>query len=363
MLACAMVVMAAAVGQPGLRELDRFVLAPDHSWLGTQVGGISGIDYEPKWDMWALISDDKGDHGPVRGYLAEVDISGERLVGVEVNLLLSMCWGTGELMKGAQYDGEAIRILPHADYFGEATMVWATEGSAQRGEPARVYEVCTGATRMDSWTAPEWAKPVGRSSGARHNRAYESIAVVAERVGVVATEEPLWQDGQTYVRLTYLDLNTPESEPVRELAYPLDAPKKGVPGAENGLVDLYGLEGGRLLSMERSWSLTGDQSIRVFLVETEGATDVLGVASLNSGEFAGVRKTLIADLGGSLGNAEGLCIGPRLENGSLSLVLCTDNNFAPGMPTVFALYEIVDPDGVVVPADRLGARESFLGAR
>lgn len=352
-----------AGAQPELRELSRLDLPPGHSWLGTQVGGISGIDYEPKWNMWALISDDKGDHGPVRGYLADVQIQGDRLAAVEVNLLLSMCWGTGELMKGAQYDGEAIRILPHADYFGEATMVWATEGSAQQGQPPRVYEVCTGATRMDSWTAPSWAHPNGRTSGARHNRAYESIAIMADRVGIVASEEPLHQDGPTFIRLTYLDLNKPESEPFRELAYPLDPPKKGVPGAENGLVDLYGLEGGRLLSMERSWSLTGDQSIRVFLVETEGATDVLGRESLNTGDFEGVRKTLIADLGSSLGNAEGLCIGPELASGNRSLILCTDNNFAPGSPTRFLLYEILDPERVVVPADRLGSRDAYLGAR
>ena len=337
---------ATAVAQPEIRQIDKLDLPSDHSWLGTQVGGISGIDFEPGWNSWALISDDKGNHGPVRGYLADVQINGDRLTNVEVNLVMPMCWGTGELMKGPQYDGESIRFLPHRDYFGEPTLIWASEGAAQQGYPPRLYEVCTGATRMDSWTAPEWQRPDGRRSGAKNNRAYESIAILADRVAMVATEEPLIQDGDTFVRLSIFDLNKPESDPVHE----------------NGLVELIGLADGRLLSMERSWTMTAKQSIRIFLVEMEGATDVLGQDSLNSGGFTGVQKTLLADLGGSIGNAEGMCLGPKLESGHQSLILCTDNNFAPGIPTSFVLYEIVDPEGKVVPADRLAPGEALLGA-
>ena len=353
---------ATAMAQPEIRQLHKLDLPSDHSWLGTQVGGISGIDFEPGWNSWALISDDKGNHGPVRGYLADVQINGDRLTNVEVNLVMPMCWGTGELMKGAQYDGESIRFLPHRDYFGEPTLIWASEGAAQQGYPPRLYEVCTGATRMDSWTAPTWQRPEGRRSGAKNNRAYESIAILANRVAMVATEEPLRQDGDTFVRLSIFDLNKPESDPVHEYAYPLDPPMKGEPGAQNGLVELIGLADGRLLSLERSWTMTAKQSIRIFLVEMEGATDVLGQESLNSGGFTGVQKTLLADLGGSIGNAEGMCLGPKLESGHQSLILCTDNNFAPGIPTSFVLFEIVDPEGKVVPADRLAPREALLGA-
>ncbi len=362
MFAPAILAMALVTAQPELRQLDRLDLPSNHSWLGTQVGGISGIDFEPGWNSWAIISDDKGDHGPVRAYLADVQIDGERLTNVEVTLLMPMCWGTGELMKGPQFDAESIRFLPHRDYFGEPTLVWVTEGSASRGFPPRMYEICTGATRMDSWTAPKWGRPERRGQGVKNNRAYESVAVVANRVAIVGTEEPLQQDGDTYVRLTTFDLDVPESDPVREYAYPLDPPMNGEPGAQNGLVELVGLADGRLLSLERSWTLTAKQSIRVFLVETEGATNVLGRDSLNSGDFVGVQKTLLADLGSGIGNAEGMCLGPKLENGNQSLILCTDNNFAPGIPTSFVLYEIVDPEGKVVPADRLAPRESFLGA-
>lgn len=351
---------AVLMAQPELREVDRLELPSDHTWLGTKVGGISGIDYLESWDTWALISDDKGQHGPVRGYLAKIQITDDRLTNVEVTYVLPMCWGTGELMAQEGLDPEGIRILPHKDFFGDPTMVWVSEGAGARGVPARVYEVCTGATRMDTWTAPANFAPT-RRSGIRNNRAYESIAIVADRVAVVATEEPLRQDGQTYVRLSTLDLNQPESEPVAQLAYPLDPAPTTAPGGQNGLVELVALEGGKFLSMERSWNMAAEQSIRVFLVNTTDATNVLDLESLNQGGFTPVEKTLIADLGDRYGNTEGMCLGPVLENGERSLVLVSDNNFAPGMPTIFSMFAIMDPEGQIAPADRLGSRESALG--
>jgi len=347
-------------GQPEFNEISRLDLPSDHSWLGTKVGGISGIDYLPSWDTWAMISDDKGNHGPVRGYLANIQITDGRLTNVEVTRVLPMCWGTGELMAKEGFDGEGIRILPNPDYFGDPTMVWVSEGAANRGIPPRVYEVCTGATRMDTWTASNEFAPAQRS-GVKNNRAFESIAIVADRVAVVGTEEPLKQDGKTIVRLSTLDLNVPESDPVSQLAYPLDPVPTGVPGGQNGLVEFVALADGRFLSMERSWNMAGRLDVRVFLVETEGATDVLGFETLNSGGFVAVEKTLVADLGAGVGNAEGMCLGPILENGRRSLVLVSDNNFTGGLPTRFVLYEIVDPDGAVAPADRMGERESALG--
>lgn len=364
MLHCAIVVAGMLAGQsaaqPEMNEISRLELSSDHSWLGTRVGGISGIDYLESWDTWAMISDDKGNNGPVRGYLADIQVTGDRLTNVEVTTLLPMSWGTGELFTQEGFDGEGIRILPNPDYFGDPTMVWVSEGNASRGVPTRVYEVCTGATRMDTWTASESFKP-SRRTGVKNNRAYESIAIVGDRVAVVGTEEPLKQDGQTYVRLSTLDLNEPESEPVSQLAYPLDPPPKTAPGGQNGLVELVALADGRFLSMERSWNMAAQQSIRVFLVETDGATNVIGLDSLNKGGFVGVEKTLIADLGDGVGNAEGMCLGPVLESGRRSLVLVSDNNFAPGMPTRFVLFEIVDPEGVIVPADRFAERGSLLG--
>ena len=41
---------------------------------GTLVGGLSGIDYDPVSQEWAIISDDKSDHAPARFYLARFQI-------------------------------------------------------------------------------------------------------------------------------------------------------------------------------------------------------------------------------------------------------------------------------------------------
>ena len=75
------------------------------------------------------------------------------------------------------------------------------------------------------------------------------------------------------------------------------------------------------------------------------ADDVNGVDSL-AGMLGGVRpvqKTLLLDLrtlGLPLDNVEGMTIGPTLPDGRRSLVLVSDNNFAPSQFTQFLLFAL-----------------------
>jgi len=69
-------------------------------------------------------------------------------------------------------------------------------------------------------------------------------------------------------------------------------------------------------------------------------------------DLSPASKTLIADLGDTVGNGEGLCFGPMLPDGRRSLVLVSDNNFKPGEPTHFVAYAVDDPAGVIEPVDR-----------
>ncbi|HED52728.1 MAG TPA: esterase-like activity of phytase family protein [Phycisphaerales bacterium] len=341
----------AGAEMPALREVSRLDIPSDHSWLGTRVGGISGIDYDPDWQTWALISDDKGQHGPVRAYLADIQFQGDQLTNVEVTRVLPMCWGSGRLMTEDGFDPEAIRILPLEDYFGDPTLLWASEGAPDRGVPTTMYETCTGATRMDTWNSPESYRP-SRRKGIKNNKAIESVAIIGRRLAVVASEEPLKQDGSEYIRFLTYDLDTPETEPVAAIAYPVGPTPESMGAGFTGLVDLLALKDGRFLATERSWNFAGMHDVRIFLVETAGATDVLGMDSLAGADFTPARKTLIADLGDTVGNGEGLCFGPVLPDGKRSLVLVSDNNFKPGEPTHFVAYEVTDPDGLVEPVDR-----------
>jgi hypothetical protein len=64
--------------------------------------------------------------------------------------------------------------------------------------------------------------------------------------------------------------------------------------------------------------------------------------------LAGLRpakKTLVLDLdtlGIPLDNVEGMAFGPKLRHGDRSLILVSDNNFAPAQFTQFLLFSVKD---------------------
>ena len=89
-----------------------------------------------------------------------------------------------------------------------------------------------------------------------------------------------------------------------------------------------------MIGMERSFSVgvpgTGN-SIKLYKISLPGS----------HGRF--VSKTLLLDLeslGIPLDNVEGMTFGPRLPDGRQSIVLVSDNNFAPSQFTQFLLFAL-----------------------
>ena len=115
-----------------------------------------------------------------------------------------------------------------------------------------------------------------------------------------------------------------------------------------GLVELLPLNNQFLLSMERSFSVgapgTGN-SIKLYRVALAGADNINGVESL-AGSLGSVKpaaKTLLLDLdtlGIPLDNVEAMAFGPDLPDGRRSLILVSDNNFAPAQFTQFLLFAV-----------------------
>jgi len=105
----------------------------------------------------------------------------------------------------------------------------------------------------------------------------------------------------------------------------------------------------RFLVLERSGVQGSDDLYRMYIrlyeIDTEGATDVSGMASLASGGFTPVRKRLVLNLN-TLGlrtvdNIEGMAWGPRLANGHRSLVMVSDNNFNDTQISQFLAFEVL----------------------
>jgi hypothetical protein len=100
--------------------------------------------------------------------------------------------------------------------------------------------------------------------------------------------------------------------------------------------------------MERSFSVgapgTGN-TIKLYTVELAGAKNVVARESLAGqlDRIRPVRKELLLDLdvlGIPLDNVEGMAFGPDLPDGRRTLVLVSDNNFAPAQFTQFLLFAL-----------------------
>ncbi len=355
-------------GDIRLRLIGERHLEPRAEFLGTRIGGISGMDFEPSWrdsGTLVILSDDPGRYAPARAYLGQIELAEDRIVGLDWSYLLRLTWASGDPIAGAGLDPEGIRIMMHEGTFGEPSLMWVSEGTAVmdgKGDPGapRIYEMCSAATRMDEWPAPETHVASRPGVGVRQNRSWESIAMIAHELAVVATEEPLQQDGGTsedgarWVRLSTYSFAKANTGPVSQVVYPLGPTPDEVAMGSTGLTELLGLADGRLLAVERTLTPVGTFRIDLFVVDPTDATDVLSLDALKGAEFTPATKTHIAtlnDLAPTVLNVEGVCFGPTLADGTRTLLFVSDSGFLPGIPTVFTALAIEADGGVLVPAD------------
>ncbi len=114
-------------------------------------------------------------------------------------------------------------------------------------------------------------------------------------------------------------------------------------GGQNGLVELVGLPGGRLLAMERSLAFTNPLFLtRIFEVDVSAASDVSSLGSLVGASFTPAAKTLLWS--GPATNLEGLTLGPDLSQGGRSVIGVTDDG-DPLTVDALAAFELVGADG------------------
>jgi len=181
------------------------------------------------------------------------------------------------------------------------------------------------------------------------NFSFEALTISGDGLTMwTANEEALKCDGEkssktegSLVRLTRFSRKTVSDkwESAGQWAY-LTQPVGSDPWVYNnetktrsGVAGMVALPDGRLLVLERN--LWGDNFwdatfyTRIYLVdgtsESGGkATDVSGMASLKDAEYERVKKTALFNKEVGWVNYEGICLGPRLDDGSLILVLVSD---------------------------------------
>ena len=324
------------------------------TFMGTQVGGLSGIAYDEARSVYYSLSDDPSQFGPARYYTLGVDLGDGRLDPGDVafRAVTTLLDGAGAPFAPFSLDPEGIAYSPRDD-----RLVLTSEGFANTLVPPWVRRFTLSGRQVGDIDVPDAFLP-GPGHGVRQNLAFESAAVSPNgRTLWVGAEGALVQDGPpatvsngSPARLLRYDARTGQVE--RQYVYVTDPiaepPVPPTAFAVNGLVDLLPLNEQFLLAMERSFSVgapgTGN-TIRLYAVKVAGADDIDGVESLASslGTIRPVEKRLLLDLdtlGLPLDNVEGMTFGPDLPDGRRSLLLVSDNNFSAAGFTQFLLFAV-----------------------
>ncbi len=321
----------------------------------TEVGGISGLTYDAANNIYYALSDDRGNINDARFYDLAIDLSDGSLDegDIEFQDATNLLNVAGRPFAAASVDPEGIALTD------KGTLFISSEGDANNLINPFVAEFSLDGQIFDALSVPEKFLPtVNGRSGIRNNNAFESLTITPDnRFLYTAVENALFQDGvadsleeESAVRILQYDLATRESvgeflyftDPVPVAPYPADG------FATNGLVELLAIDNtGTFLALERSFAVGVGNNLRLYEVNTQGATDISSVDSLTTteGELIDVdaiaeKRLLIdfSDLGIQLDNSEAVSFGPTLADGRQSLIVASDNNFSDNQITQFLAF-------------------------
>lgn len=345
-----------------LEFIDEYKL-PKQSFAKTTVGGLSGITYNRQRDRFYAISDDRGDYAPARFYTLKLSLDSEmpaapRIENVEIEAVTVLTKEDGEPYKTGEINPEGIALAaPNSLYI-------SSEGVSDRGIPPFIHEfnLETGqfisALPIPQTYLPD-AKGKAQKRGVQDNLGFESLTINPRGFGdatvdpfriFTATESPLQQDQDptnpqqpAINRLLHYLVSDGPPLLIGEYAYPMNEDPHW--SLINGLTELLALDpGGHLLSLERSFGFLG-YSAKIFQINIASGNDTRSIPSfIGSGaEAETLQKSLVLnlpDLGITLDNLEAMTLGPRLPDGSQSLILVSDDNFNPDQVTQFLLFRL-----------------------
>ncbi len=302
----------------------------------TEIGGLSGITYNPEKQIYYAISDDRSSKAPARFYTLKIDpepekISEKTVTFIDVTTLLNE---TGQPFPALSIDPEGIA-------FTGSSLFISSEGDRERQVKPFIREFSLAGKQLQNLPIPEKFL-IQPTSGIRNNLAFESLTITpSKKYLFTATENSLVQDGAeatvtagSNCRILQYDLVKGQLE--KEFLYitePITSTSNNLTGfSTNGLVDLVALDETHLLSLERSFSLGTGNVIKLFQVDLSDADNIQQINSLNTQftNISPVQKELLLDLSNLeliSDNIEGMTFGPNLTDGQRSLILVSDNNF------------------------------------
>ncbi|OYD94214.1 hypothetical protein CDG77_12305 [Nostoc sp. 'Peltigera membranacea cyanobiont' 213] len=305
-----------------------------------ELGGLSGISYDAKNNLYYAISDDRGQKAAARFYTLKIDLSKGYLqkggvIPVNVTTLLNE---KGQTFRPGETDTEGIALT------NKSTVFISSEGDVAKLINPFIKEFSLSSGKeITTFTIPNKFLPdKSGKQGIRNNLAFESLTITPDKNHLfTATENALIQDGVAAKPnigspCRILQYNLLNNQPEKEFLYQTEAvsPFLNLTGKfASGLPDLLALDNqGHFLTLERSFTGLGF-AISLFQVSLEGSDDIHNIDSLlavDSKNIKPVYKKLLLDLRSLnvlLDNIEGLTLGPKLPDGQQSLILVSDNNF------------------------------------
>lgn len=343
-----------------LEFLDQYKI-PNATFKDTKIGGLSAIAYERQQDRFYVLSDDRSVRSPARFYSFELKVNQTNTGKIEIE---SFQPKKVTLLKDEQgknfqvdtIDPEGLALSPRN------TIFISSEGNpTQNVEPfITEFDLETGKKLLDIRLPARYldSQESDQPQGIQENLAFESLTI--NRIGLpkdpfrlfTATESALIQDEsyegeeQARIRLLHYVIN-PVGNPVlvAEHLYLLESAPIEV--ISNGLTELLALQTeGYFLSLERTFGFTG-AGAKIFQIVIGNATDTSNIDSLKGdlGQIRPLKKQLLFDLqelGIYLDNLEGMTLGPRLPDGSQSLVLISDDNFNDDQISQLLLFRLVE---------------------
>jgi hypothetical protein len=351
---------------------------PKQTVAETPVGGLSGLVYDRQRDRFYAVSDDRSNLAPARFYTlklaigtadsADANSSAITLQSVEVESVTPLLAADGQPYPANTIDLEGIALSPQRSLF------MASEGDRPQNVAPFIAEFSLDGQWQRQLPIPARFLPAeveGQPIGVQNNLSFESLTLNADgstgnrlepfRV-FAATESALHQDllplGQPSEEDSDVDPLT-QAVPIRFLHYLLEDDRATLlsehlyltepapEGADrSGLTEILTLDqGGHFLSLERTFGLTTGFNAQIFQLATGGATDVSGIPAF-AGEWSGITsiyKRPLLDLSSldiPLDNLEGMTLGPRLPDGTDSLLLVSDDNFNDFQTTQFLLFRL-----------------------
>lgn len=381
-----------------LNFLDVYTL-PKQSLEGIPVGGFSALAYDRQGDRLYALSDDRSQLGPARFYTLKLALTtnqpdtsarasesnawaGRKEPGkdgepialdtvidtVTVEHATPLLNEAGEFYPPGTVDPEGLALSP------QSTVLISTEAILDQGIDPMIgeFDRSTGQLvqmlpvparfKTGDRPNPQFPNPDSPNpqQGMQDNLGFESLALsptgTVPAQGepfrlFVATEGSLIQDQdpnrsadqETPNRFLHYLLGDGPPVLIAEHWYPLSPPP---PLASIGLTDLLALDGGgHFLALERTFSPATGFGAQVFQLAMSDAVDTSSIPSLKGDLSVSrpIRKRFVmdlADLGIPLDNLEGMTLGPRLPDGTQSLIMVSDDNFRDEQVTQFLLFRL-----------------------